>query len=131
MSHTVVLANLVERVLDFGLGVGVDHLTDLVHVQVDVLGRRGLADSWAVALVLFHELLQELQVVVAEFLPVHRNVHVQLLDLTQDPQIEIRLLLDLLLTQLLKILYHLINSIEVVETLFLVVFFLTRLVERR
>ena len=65
---------------------------------------------------------------VAEFLSVHRHVHIQLLDLTQDPQIRISLLLDLLLTQLLKILDHLINGIGAIGALIGVILLLTRLV---
>jgi hypothetical protein len=58
LTHTVVLADFVEGLLDFGLGVWINDLADLVDVQVHVLGGGGLADGWAVILVFFHELLE-------------------------------------------------------------------------
>jgi hypothetical protein len=87
MSHSVILSDFAEGVLDFALGAGVDHLADLVHVQIDVLVGGGLADSRTVGLIFFHKLLQQLQVMISELLPVHRHINVQLLDFAQNPQV--------------------------------------------
>jgi hypothetical protein len=87
VSHSVILSDFAEGVLDFVLGAGVDHLADLVHVEVDVLVGGGLTDSRSVGLIFFHKLLQQLQVMISELLPVHRHVHVQLLDFAQNPQV--------------------------------------------
>jgi hypothetical protein len=87
MRHSIVFPDLAEGVLDLALRPGTDYLADFVHIQVQIVTGRGLANDRAVALVLFHKLLQQLQVMVPELLPVHRHVHVQLLDFAQYPQV--------------------------------------------
>ena len=124
MSHSVILSYLVEGVLDLALSTRVYHQADFIHVQVHILWVWGLTNCWAVALILFHELLQKSQVMISELFSVHWHVHIELFNVAQDFDVWIGFLLDFLLAQFLEIFYHLVDGIGVIGCLSILVLLL-------